>query len=109
MLDVRARLEGTDLDYFPLEAAREAGLGEVTRLPVTVKGLLEMLRRDPATSEVSLRSLASWPDPAPMDAELPYRPARILLQDFTGVPAVVDLAAMRSAVRRAGGAPHRVD
>jgi aconitate hydratase len=60
-------------------------------------------------SEVSVRALANWPAPPPADAEVPYLPARVLLQDFTGVPAVVDLAAMRSAMRRAGRDPARID
>ena len=112
MIDARTRLKGTDLDYFRLEAAHEAGLGDVGLLPMTVKVLLEMLLRGAArgeVSEASLRALASWPAPPPEDAEVPYKPARILLQDFTGVPAVVDLAAMRSAMKRAGGDATRID
>jgi aconitate hydratase len=95
-----------------VEAAKEAGLGDVTRLPKTVKVLLEMVLREAATGEVSeesVRALASWPNPPAPEAELPYKPARILLQDFTGVPAVVDLAAMRSAMQRMGGDPARID
>ncbi|MBO0690822.1 MAG: aconitate hydratase AcnA [Candidatus Dormibacteraeota bacterium] len=112
MIDARTRLKDTELDYFRLASAQEAGLGEVGRLPVTVKVLLEMLLRAAATgeaSESSVRALAAWPAPPPDDAEVPYKPARILLQDFTGVPAVVDLAAMRSAMQRAGGDPSRID
>jgi aconitate hydratase len=112
MIDARTGLKGSDLEYFRLEAAHEAGLGDVGRLPMTVKVLLEMLLRGAArgeVSEASLRALASWPAPPAADAELPYKPARILLQDFTGVPAVVDLAAMRSAMRRGGGDPRRID
>jgi aconitate hydratase len=112
MIDARTGLKGTDLDYFRLGAAQEAGLGDAGRLPVTVKVLLEMLLRGAAAgdvSEASLRALASWPEPPPPDAEVPYKPARILLQDFTGVPAVVDLTAMRSAMERAGGDPARID
>src|SRR5213596_2054772 len=62
-----------------------------------------------AVSESSVRALATWPAPPAADAELPYLPARVLLQDFTGVPAVVDLAAMRSAMQRAGKDAGRVD
>ncbi|MDR0358965.1 MAG: aconitate hydratase AcnA [bacterium] len=112
MIDARTRLKDTQLDYFRLASAQEAGLGEVGRLPVTVKVLLEMLLREVAAgeaSESSVRALAAWPAPPPDDAEVPYKPARILLQDFTGVPAVVDLAAMRSAMQRAGGDPSRID
>jgi aconitate hydratase len=112
MIDARSRLKDTDLDYFRLASAQEEGLGEVGRLPVTVKVLLEMLLRGAAAGEVSessVRALAAWPAPSPDEAEVPYKPARILLQDFTGVPAVVDLAAMRSAMQRAGGDPSRID
>jgi aconitate hydratase len=112
MIDARTRLRDSGLDYFRLEAAHQAGLGDPGRLPMTVKVLLEMLVRGAAAGEVSeasLRALAAWPDPPTERAELPYKPARILLQDYTGVPAVVDLAAMRSAVQRAGGDPRRID
>ena len=112
MSELRARLTGTELDYYPLERAREAGYGDPSRLPRTVKVLLEMLLRDldaGRVDEASVRALAGWPKPPPPDAELPYTPARVLLQDFTGVPAVVDLAAMRSALAEQGGDPGLVD
>src|SRR5215469_13319373 len=99
MIDVRRRLPGTDLDHHSLPEAERAGLGPVGRLPVTIKVLLEMLLRGAergAVSEESVRALAGWP-------------ARVLLQDFTGVPAVVDLAAMRSAMHRAGRDAGRID
>jgi len=108
MIDVRRRLPGTELDHWSLPEAERAGLGDIGRLPVTVKILLEMLLRD-AVPEVSVRALARWPAPAPSEAEVPYLPARVLLQDFTGVPAVVDLAAMRSAMQRAGRDPALID
>ncbi len=112
MSELRARLTGTDLDYYPLERAREAGYGDPSRLPRTVKVLLEMLLRDldsGRVDEASVRALAGWPKPPPSGAELPYTPARVLLQDFTGVPAVVDLAAMRSVLAEQGGDPGLVD
>src|SRR3989449_6193812 len=112
MLDVRRHFKGTDLDHYSLEAAKTAGLGDVGRLPMTVKVLLEMLLRDSEEqpiSETSLRALARWPKAPPASAEVAFTPARVLLQDFTGVPAVVDLAAMRSAMRRAGRDPNRID
>src|SRR5215472_9043005 len=112
MIDVRRRLPGTDLDHHSLPEAERAGLGPVGRLPVTIKVLLEMLLRGAergAVSEESVRALAGWPAPAPATAELPFVPARVLLQDFTGVPAVVDLAAMRSAMHRAGRDASRID
>jgi aconitate hydratase len=79
---------------------------------MTIKVLLEMtlrdLERDP-NAAINAQALAGWPSPAPAEAEVPYRPARVLLQDFTGVPAVVDLAAMRSAMERLHRDPARID
>src|ERR1700704_5790200 len=113
MSDTRTRLQGAGgVEYHPLERVRELGLGDPTRLPMTIKVLLEMLLRDldaGPVGEDSVRALASWPEKAAAGTELPYTPARVLLQDFTGVPAVVDLAAMRTAIEKAGGHPERVD
>src|SRR5215471_5232293 len=109
MIDVRRRLPGTDFDYLSLPEAERSGLGVIGRLPMTVKVLLEMLLRGTergGVSEANIRALAA---PAPAEVELPYTPARVLLQDLTGVPAVVDLAAMRSAMERAGRDASRID
>jgi aconitate hydratase len=100
-----ARLSGTDLDFYPLAGTAPSDL------PMTVKVLLEGLMRMAAagrTGESNVAALAAWPNEA-KDAELPFLPARVLMQDFTGVPAVVDLAAMRSAMQRAGKDAGRVD
>jgi aconitate hydratase len=112
MISVRQRLASTALDYYPLTRLAEAGYGDPARLPVTVKILLEGLLREAESgraSDVSVRALSRWPERPPADAELPYLPSRVLLQDFTGVPAVVDLAAMRSAMQRAGKDAGRID
>ncbi|HKA50508.1 MAG TPA: aconitate hydratase AcnA [Candidatus Dormibacteraeota bacterium] len=112
MFDVRRRLPGTDLDYLSLPEAERTGLGVIGRLPMSVKVLLEMLLRGTernGVADASVRALAAWPAPAPAEVELPYMPARVLLQDLTGVPAVVDLAAMRSAMERAGRDASRID
>ncbi|TMC26947.1 MAG: aconitate hydratase AcnA [Chloroflexi bacterium] len=104
MISARQRLASTALDYYPLSRLAEAGVGDPGRLPMTIRILLEGLLRQAEAgrvSDASLRALTRWPDAPPDDAELPYLPSRILLQDFTGVPAVVDLAAMRSAMERA--------
>ncbi|HEX6230921.1 MAG TPA: aconitate hydratase AcnA [Actinomycetota bacterium] len=88
----------------------EQGIGDLSRFPHTVRILLENLLRRAGTPDVGdddVRALAAWPDPAPA-AAVAFMPARVLMQDFTGVPAVVDLAAMRSAVARMGGDPSRV-
>src|SRR5438876_8853723 len=112
MISARQRLASTELDYYALNRLAEAGFGDPARLPVTVKILSEGLLRDAEAgrvSETSLRALCRWPERPPAGAEVPYLPSRVLLQDFTGVPAVVDLAAMRSAMQRAGKDAGRID
>ena len=105
-------LDGRDHDYFSLAAATEAGLGDVARLPYSLKVLLENLLRweDGRTVTVDdAAALVAWLGDRRSDREIAYRPARVLMQDFTGVPAVADLAAMRDAVARAGGDPKVVN
>ena len=112
MISARQRLASTPLDYYSLNRLAEAGFGDPARLPITVKILLEgLLRLEDAggVSETSLRALTRWPERPPAGAEVPYLPSRVLLQDFTGVPAVLDLAAMRSAMQRAGKDAGRID
>src|ERR1044072_6958848 len=94
------KLAGTDASYFPL-----AQLGDLSRLPMTVKILLEQMVRAAASGGANAKdiaALAAYPRAPSGDVSLPFRPTRILLQDFTGVPATVDLAAMRSAMARMG-------
>ncbi|MFK3970608.1 aconitate hydratase AcnA [Pseudomonas sp. NPDC087358] len=97
--------------YFSLpEAART--LGDLDRLPMSLKVLLENLLRWEDNKTVTgedLKSIAAWLTERKSDREIQYRPARVLMQDFTGVPAVVDLAAMRAAVAKAGGDPQRIN
>ena len=91
---------GQSYDYFSLKAASEQ-IGDISRLPYSMKVLLENLLRHEDGRSVStddIKALAQWVQDRRSDREIAYRPARILLQDFTGVPAVVDLAAMRDAV-----------
>ena len=100
-------LNGTSQRYWPLSP-----LGDLRRLPVTIKILLEGVIRAVATGGASERdadALAGYPAPAPPGTAVPFRPTRILLQDFTGVPAAVDLAAMRAAMLRAGKDPGRIE
>jgi aconitate hydratase len=102
---------GGEVDLFRLGRLPELGAADPAGLPHSVKILLENLLRRAGTRDVSdddVRALAAWPQPAP-GANLAFMPARVLMQDFTGVPAVVDLAAMRSAMARAGGNPSRVN
>src|SRR3989442_7469957 len=108
----RSKLGGTDFDFYALKGQSAAGIEDPSRLPMTVKVLLEGLLRlvDVGVTEASnIESLARWPLAPLPDAELPFLPARVLMQDFTGVPAVVDLAAMRSAMKRAGKDAGKVD
>src|ERR1700682_6624509 len=112
MISVRDKLPSTKLDYYRRTGLREMGWGDPSPLPITIKILLEGLLRQAETGTVdesSLRGLTRWPEAAAADAEVPFLPARILLQDFTGVPAVLDLAAMRSAMHGAGKAGGRID
>ena len=99
-------------DYFSLEAAEKAGLGDVSRLPFSLKVLLENLLRweDGRTVTVDdIKAVAAWLKDRRSDREIAYRPARVLMQDFTGVPAVVDLAAMRDAMVALGGDPTKIN
>ncbi|AXQ48987.1 aconitate hydratase AcnA [Pseudomonas vlassakiae] len=97
--------------YYSLaEAGRQ--LGDLQRLPMSLKVLLENLLRWEDGKTVGtddLRALAGWLQERRSDREIQYRPARVLMQDFTGVPAVVDLAAMRAAMAKAGGDPQRIN
>ena len=101
------------VSYHRLGALADRGIGDVSRLPVTIKILLENSVRNadaPSVREGDVEALAGWDSTgAGVDRERAFMPARVLLQDFTGVPAVVDLAAMRSAVARAGGDPMSID
>ena len=110
----RTQLEGAaePTIYYRLAALEDAGIGHISRLPFSIKVLLEALLRQVdgfAVTEEDVRRLASWDAANPAQVELPFKPARVVMQDFTGVPGVVDLAAMRSAMARLGGDPKRVN
>jgi aconitate hydratase len=110
----RATLSGSDwtVGYYRLDALARQGLADLDRLPFTVKIILEnVLRRvdGRVVTRDHVQALAGWAGTAGADGEVPFMPARVLLQDLTGVPAVVDLAAMRSAVARMGGDPQRIN
>ena len=103
---------GQNYDYFSLEAASDAGLGDLSRLPVSLKILLEnQLRHEDGRSVTTddIKAVAAWLIDRRSDREIAYRPARVLMQDFTGVPAVVDLAAMREAMQALGGDPKKIN
>jgi aconitate hydratase len=104
-------IDGTHYHYYSLpEAARS--LGDISRLPLSLKVLLENLLRceDNATVSVfDIKAMVDWQQERRSDHEIQFRPARVLMQDFTGVPAVVDLAAMRAAMAAAGGYPQKIN
>jgi len=102
---------GGSYRYHSLTEA-EKSLGSLQQLPVSLKVLLENLLRHEDNSTVKkddIEAIAAWLKDRKSDREIAYRPARVLMQDFTGVPGVVDLAAMRDAVARAGGDPERIN
>ncbi|PMR66864.1 aconitate hydratase AcnA [Halomonas heilongjiangensis] len=102
---------GTTYHYHSLPKAAEA-LGDIDRLPMTLKILLENQLRfagEPSVSRDDMQALVDWQQEARSDREIGYRPARVLMQDFTGVPGVVDLAAMRAAVETLGESPDRIN
>ncbi|MBN9022581.1 MAG: aconitate hydratase AcnA [Rhizobiales bacterium] len=99
-------------DYYSLAEAERNGLSGITRLPYSLKVLLENLLRCEDGRSVTaddIRGMAGWLAEHRSDREIAFRPARVLMQDFTGVPAVVDLAAMRDAMRALGGNPERIN
>lgn len=98
-------------DYYSLKEAEQAGLGDLAKLPISLKILLENLLRHEDNLSVTLddiKAIPHWLKDKTSDREISYRPARVLMQDFTGVPAVVDLAAMRDAIKRMGGNPDQI-
>ncbi len=112
--DARAALTtpaGT-VHYYRLAALEEAGIGQISRLPFSIKILLETALRnydDFLVTEKDIVNLAAWNAQAVAPVEIPFMPGRVILQDFTGVPSVVDLAALRSAMARLGGDPEQIN
>ncbi|MGD0837640.1 MAG: aconitate hydratase AcnA [Polyangia bacterium] len=104
-------VNGTRFEIFRLEALAKSG-HDVARLPFSLKIILEnLLRREDGQTVTAahIASVARWSPEAEPSAEIAFMPARVILQDFTGVPAIVDLAAMRDAARRMGGDPTRIN
>jgi aconitate hydratase len=97
---------------FSVAAAEKNGLKGISRLPYSLKVLLENLLRHEdgkTVTEADIKALAGWLSKKASDREIAFRPARVLMQDFTGVPAVVDLAAMRDAMQKLGGNPEQIN
>jgi len=98
--------------YYSIPEAEKQGLGQFSKLPFSLKVLLENLLRhldNKTVTEDDLNAVAKWLDKKTSTHEIAYRPARVLMQDFTGVPAVVDLAAMRDAMNHLGGSPDKIN
>jgi aconitate hydratase len=98
--------------FYRLRALDDAGVTNTARLPYSIRMVLEALLRtcdDYEVTEKDIRALATWNAAQPAEVEIPFKPARVVLQDFTGVPCVVDLAAMRAAMRRLGGDPAKIN
>ncbi|HBJ83820.1 MAG TPA: aconitate hydratase, partial [Verrucomicrobiales bacterium] len=98
--------------FYSLPALEAAGVGKVSRLPVSIRIVLESLLRNldgKKVTEADVKNLANWNAKAPGEYEIPFTVARIVLQDFTGVPLLCDLAAMRGVAQRFGRDPKIVE
>ncbi len=105
-------LHGKTYHYYALDALEKAGIGEVSKLPYSVKVLLESVLRqydDYVIKKEHVENLAKWGTKEQKEIDVPFKPSRVILQDFTGVPAVVDLAALRKAMADLGGNPDQIN
>ncbi|WP_379967579.1 aconitate hydratase AcnA [Ectobacillus sp. sgz5001026] len=105
-------VDGQPYQYYRLKALEEAGIGNVSRLPYSIKVLLESVLRQVdgrVIKEEHVENLAKWGTKDVQDIDVPYKPSRVILQDFTGVPAVVDLASLRKAMADMGGDPDTIN
>jgi aconitate hydratase len=103
---------GKSYGYYSLEKLEKQGMAAVSRMPFSIKVLLESVLRQVNGFDVreeDLHTLSRWNDPQSRTREIPFKPARVVMQDFTGVPAIVDLAAMRDAMASLGGDPRRIN
>src|SRR5437762_4040744 len=104
--------KGREAFFYSLPVLEERGIGKISRLPISIRIVLESVLRNCDGQKVQrkdVEALANWNAKSPANEEIPFVVARIVLQDFTGVPLVVDLAAMRSAVKRLGGDPKIIE
>ncbi len=105
-------IDGGECVVFDIGRLASEGMGDIRRLPFSIRVLVENILRKmdgDIVTETDLANIAGWRKRYEAPVELPFHPARVLLQDFTGVPAVVDLAAMRDAVKKRGGNPERIN
>ncbi len=101
-----------DIGFYSLKKLEAQGLGNISRLPFSIRILLEAVLRNCdgyVVSEDDVRNLAKWNAASPAPVEVPFMPARVVLQDFTGVPCIVDLAAMRDGMKTLGGDPKKIN
>ncbi len=106
------KVGGKTYVYYSLPTAEKNGLKGISRLPYSMKVLLENLLRnedDRTVKKADIQAMAKWARKRSLEHEIAFRPARVLMQDFTGVPAVVDLAAMRNAMQSLGGDPEKIN
>ncbi|MFH0984263.1 MAG: aconitase family protein, partial [Candidatus Omnitrophota bacterium] len=109
---VTLKISGKDYTIYRLRALQECGIAKVLKLPYSIRVLLENLLRNEDGKNVTrkdIERLATWDPTRKSENEIAFTPARVLLQDFTGVPAVVDLAAMREAMVKMGGDPKKIN
>ncbi|MBA3660454.1 MAG: aconitate hydratase AcnA [Gammaproteobacteria bacterium] len=105
-------IDDQQYDYFSLQVLEQAGFNKIPSLPYSIKILLENLLRHEDQNTVTqkdIETLANWSPEQQSSQEIAFRPARVLMQDFTGVPAVVDLGAMRDAIKALGGDPEKIN
>ena len=98
----KLNVNGKDYNYFSLAEAEKNGLSGISKLPNSLKVLLENLLRfedDLTVSKTQIESFSKWIKDKSSTTEIAYRPSRVLMQDYTGIPAIADLAAMRDAVK----------
>ncbi|MFC3038849.1 aconitate hydratase AcnA [Virgibacillus xinjiangensis] len=105
-------VNGKTYTYYDLKAVENAGLGKVSRLPFSIRVLLESLLRQHDGHQIKdehVEGLAKWGTEGGKGSDVPFKPSRVILQDFTGVPAVVDLASLRKAMVDMGGEPNKIN
>ncbi len=105
-------LNGKRYHYYRLKAIEEAGVAKIGRLPYSIKVLLESVLRQvdgKVITKEHVDTLAKWGTPEASEGEVPFKPSRVILQDFTGVPAIVDLASLRKAMADMGGDPELIN
>ncbi|MEK3989909.1 MULTISPECIES: aconitate hydratase AcnA [Robertmurraya] len=105
-------IDGKRYHYYHLGALEEAGIGKVSNLPYSIKVLLESVLRQydgRVITKEHVENLAKWGTSEVKEVDVPFKPSRVILQDFTGVPAVVDLASLRKAMADLGGDPNKIN